>query len=100
MEACGGDQFFGRANGSVTQLRGQGPRAEVAAARWLPRIPLDSDTRSATSVTPRRLGSAQGLQPRTEAGPRQLQWQVGRRRPLSSRAAHWHALTCMSHYPQ
>ena len=34
------------ANGSVTQLRGQGPRAEAVAARWLPRIPLDSDTRS------------------------------------------------------
>lgn len=27
------------------------PRAEAAAARWLPRIPLDSDTRAATTVT-------------------------------------------------
>ena len=70
----------GLANGSVTQLRGQSPRAEAVAARWLPRIPLDSDTRSATNVTPRRWCSAEGLQPRTEAGPRQLQWQVSQRR--------------------
>ena len=69
---------IGPSNDAVTQLRGQGPRAEVAAAHWLPRIQLDSDARSATSVTPRFLCSAEGLQPRAEAGPRQLQWLVSR----------------------
>jgi hypothetical protein len=90
-------------NGSVTQLRGQGPRAEVAAACRLPRIPLDSDTRSATCMTPRRWCSAQGLQPRAEAGPRQLQWQVSQ--PLHVRqfvisrvlaAANSHEISCPS----
>jgi hypothetical protein len=57
-----------------------GSRATTrTAACWLPRIPLDSDARSATSMTPRRWCSAQALQRRTEAGPRQLQLGVSRR---------------------
>ena len=68
----------GATNGFHTKLHGQGLRAEAVVARRLPRIPLDGDVRSATAVTPRRWCSAQGLQPRTEAGPRQLQLGVRR----------------------
>jgi hypothetical protein len=39
---------------------------------------LDRDARSATAVSPSEYCSAQGLQPRTEAGPRQLQLVVRR----------------------
>jgi hypothetical protein len=61
------------------KLRGRDRATARIVARRLPRIPLDSDARSAADVTPRRWCSAQGLQPRTEAGPRQLQLGVRRR---------------------
>jgi hypothetical protein len=61
------------------KLRGRGRAATRIVARRLPRILLDSNARSAADVTPRRWCSAQGLQPRTEAGPRQLQLGVSRR---------------------
>jgi hypothetical protein len=62
------------------KLCGQGPRAEAGAACRLPRIPLDSDTRTAACMTLRRFCSAEGLQPRAEAGPQRLQREVRRRR--------------------
>jgi hypothetical protein len=49
-----------RPNGSAAQLRGRGPRAEVAAACCLPRIPLDSDARSACNMTPATLVFGRG----------------------------------------
>jgi hypothetical protein len=63
-------------NGFHAKLCGQGLRAEVAAACRLPRIPLDSDSGSATCMTPRRWCSAEALQRRDEAGPQQLQREV------------------------
>jgi hypothetical protein len=42
---------FGRANGSVVKLHGQGPRAEADAARRLPAC----EARDAGGVTPRKL---------------------------------------------
>ena len=49
-----------------------GPGTEAVAAR-LPRIPLGSDTRSATSVTPRRWCSAEGFSPgRSRAAPAEV----------------------------
>jgi hypothetical protein len=71
------------ANGTHAKLCGQGPRAEAAAACGLPRIPLDSDTRSATCMTPSRFCSAEALQRRAEAGPQRLQREV-RRRAMSA----------------
>jgi hypothetical protein len=41
-------------------------------ARRLPRIPLDSDARSAAAETPRRWCSGQALQRRIEAGPARI----------------------------
>ena len=69
----------GLANGSVTQLRGQGPRAEAVAARRLPRERRSSNPRSAAGVTPRRWRSPRWSGWRAEAGPRQLHREVSPR---------------------
>jgi hypothetical protein len=69
----------GQPNGMGAKLRGRGRAATRIVARRLPRIPLDSDARTAADVTPRRWCSAQALQRRTEAGPCQLQRLVGPR---------------------
>jgi len=58
----------GRPNGQTAKLRGQGPRAEAAAARRLPAC----EARDAGGVTPSRLRSTRQLGCRTEGGPRQL----------------------------
>jgi hypothetical protein len=66
--------WFGRPNVPHAKLCGQGPRAEARAARRLPR-----SRRSAAreDVGRRDAGHAwqliEGLQPRPEAGPHQLQ---------------------------
>jgi hypothetical protein len=61
--------------------------ASGLAARQPPRLTMDRRERYAAGVTPRRWCSAEVLQRRTEAGPHQLQLQVGRRCLCSSRSA-------------
>lgn len=53
-----------------------GPRVEAAAARCLPHIPLDSDTRTASTVTHVTLALRDGG---VGGGPRSVQREVGRR---------------------
>ena len=60
-------------NGSGAKLHGQGPRVWKLRHDGCARIPLDSDTRSAAAMPPRRYCSTEALQRRTEAGPCQLQ---------------------------
>jgi hypothetical protein len=52
------------------------PACRSRAARWLPRLMVARRERNAANATPRRWCSAEGLQPRTEAGPQQLQLRV------------------------
>jgi hypothetical protein len=69
-----------RPNGSHAKLHGQGPRVYAPAARRLPAPQLTSaHMQFAADVTPRRWCSAEALQRRTEAGPCQLQREVGPR---------------------
>jgi len=61
------------------------PRGALAAATNEPR-----KERDAANVTPRRWCSAEGLQPRTNAGRRQVQWHVSPpRREILDNIAFW-----------
>jgi hypothetical protein len=67
-----------------------GRAATRMAAGWLPRLRPTPRHACATTMTPRRYCSAQALQRRTKAGPRQLQrgvsqplWRNALRLPLS-----------------
>jgi hypothetical protein len=71
-ERCG--WLYGRPNGEGAKLRGQGPRAEAAAARGLPAF----EGRDAGRVTPSRWRCSRRLGRRTEAGPRRLLRRVRR----------------------
>ena len=64
------------ANGSHAKLCGQG---RVPKSCGVLLAAYTAGQRHASRVTPRRWGSAEGLQPRTEAGPHQLQREVSRR---------------------
>lgn len=69
-----------RANGSQHKLHGQGPRAFETSGAAAAAAPLRiREDAVAADVTPCRICSAEALQRRTEAGPGQLQREVGRR---------------------
>jgi hypothetical protein len=84
MEGCSCGTDLRPPNGPEAKLRGRGRAATRTVARRLPRIPLDSDVRTPTAVSPRKYCSAQGLQPRIGAGPRRLQLLVRRLTPAAA----------------
>jgi hypothetical protein len=63
-------------NGADAKLRGRGPRAEVCAARRLPPMTFANRVAICNRRDATALALYKRLQPRTEAGPRQLQRQV------------------------